>query len=432
MPVGTNRYGPARRSRARANPPSPRTDASPNDRVRRCAIPRLLRPARALADPAANLLLPPRSPVRVGTAHTTKSTRPHPLLARLMRERLREHSGHLEAQHREAGGDFDSDDDDGTSDAGGDVAGTSRETSPEGRDDDADGSIVDDIVDDFDLHEDDEGGGFDSDAGRREETTLIPKASRSKMSRAQKRAGASATPEGARLVDLVRAEAATRDDAFAETSPSQRRVNALLRMERRAKAEAEALGRGGNPAHAAPPPPPADRRLSRAAPIPTRGPRRAPASSISRGASSGAPPRRAARPLSSPPPPPLRRASRRSAPSAVRPALPREEETLRSRPGRDVQAAHLEEDARDGRGRARARERRAAARGVPPEKRHQRLTRTRRANRRARASGGGERTATDVSARVVDPDAFFSGRRLGEAGEARGLVRARDQSLARH
>ena len=183
----------------------------------------------------------------MGTAHTTKSTRPHPLLARLMRERLREHSGHLEAQHREAGGDFDSDDDDGTSDAGGDVAGTSRETSPEGRDDDADGSIVDD----FDLHEDDEGGGFDSDAGRREETTVISKASRSKTSRAQKRAGASATPEGARLVDLVRAEAATRDDAFAETSPSQRRVNALLRMERRAKAEAEALGRGGNPARRA-------------------------------------------------------------------------------------------------------------------------------------------------------------------------------------
>ena len=311
MPVGTNRYGPARRSRARESqfasngrvaerPRAPLCDSAPSPSP------------RALADPAANLLLPPRSPVRVGTAHTTKSTRPHPLLARLMRERLREHSGHLEAQHREAGGDFDSDDDDGTSDAGGDVAGTSRETSPEGRDDDADGSIVDDIVDDFDLHEDDEGGGFDLDAGRREETTLISKASRSKMSRAQKRAGASATPEGARLVDLVRAEAATRDDAFAETSPSQRRVNALLRMERRAKAEAEALGRGGNPARRAAAA--GGSASSRAAPIPTRGPRRAPASSISRGASSGAPPRRAARPLSSPPPPPLRRASRRSAP----------------------------------------------------------------------------------------------------------------------
>ena len=226
-PTGTDPHA----DRARANRNSPRTDASPNERPRAPLCDSAPSPSpRALADPAANLLLPPRSPVRVGTAHTTKSTRPHPLLARLMRERLREHSGHLEAQHREAGGDFDSDDDDGTSDAGGDVAGTSRETSPEGRDDDADGSIVDD----FDLHEDDEGGGFDSDAGRREETTLISKASRSKTSRAQKRAGASATPEGARLVDLVRAEAATRDDAFAETSPSQRRVNALLRMERRA------------------------------------------------------------------------------------------------------------------------------------------------------------------------------------------------------
>ena len=141
-------------------------------------MPRVASLPRALADPP-RAILPPRSPVRVGTAHTTKSTRPHPLLARLMRERLREHSRHLEAQHREAGGDSASDSDD---DGPRDVAGTSRATSP------SNGADSASIVDDFDLHEDDEGGGFDSDAGRREETTLISKASRSKMSRAQKRA----------------------------------------------------------------------------------------------------------------------------------------------------------------------------------------------------------------------------------------------------
>ena len=213
---------------------------------------------------------------------------------------------------------------------------------------------------------------------------------------------------------------------LAERPLHKRRVNALLRMERRAKAEA-GLSAGRQPGA------PRRRRrrrigVLRAAPSPTR-----PAAFRfldSRGASSGTP--REGRALcrlpASPAPAHLGEARRR----AVRPALPREEETLRSRPGRDVQAAHLEEDARDGRGRARARERRAAARGVPPEKRHQRLTRTRRANRRARASGRRRAHGDGCIGARRRSDAFFSGRRLGEAGEARGLVRARDQSLARH
>jgi hypothetical protein len=167
----------------------------------------------------------------VGTAHTTKSTRPHPLLARLMRERLREHSRHLEAQHREAGGDSGSDSDDDARDATGDVAGTSREASPSNDADD------ESIVDDFDLHEDDEGGAFDSDAGAGRDDVATNRSIRA----------AAATPEGRRLVDLVRLESMALDDAIASgASPSQRRVNALLRMERRAKAEAE-RGRGGNP-----------------------------------------------------------------------------------------------------------------------------------------------------------------------------------------
>jgi hypothetical protein len=184
---------------------------------------------RRLADPPSRIL--PRSPVRVGTAHTTKSTRPHPLLARLMRERLREHSRHLEAQHREAGGDSGSDSDDDARDLTGDVAGTSREASPSNDADD------ESIVDDFDLHEDDEGGAFDSDAGAGRDDVATNRSIRA----------AAATPEGRRLVDLVRLESMALDDAIASgASPSQRRVNALLRMERRAKAEAE-RGRGGNP-----------------------------------------------------------------------------------------------------------------------------------------------------------------------------------------
>ena len=117
-------------------------------------MPRVASLPRALADPP-RAILPPRSPVRVGTAHTTKSTRPHPLLARLMRERLREHSRHLEAQHREAGGDSASDSDD---DGPRDVAGTARATSP------SNGADSVSIVDDFDLHEDEDGGGGDNDS----------------------------------------------------------------------------------------------------------------------------------------------------------------------------------------------------------------------------------------------------------------------------
>ena len=193
---------------------------------------------RRLADPPRAIL--PRSPVRVGTAHTTKSTRPHPLLARLMRERLREHSRHLEAQHREAGGDSASDSDDDARDGSGDVAGTSREASPS---DDADDES---IVDDFDLHEDDEGGAFDSDARAGRDDVATNRSIKSRDGFA-----AAATPEGRRLVDLVRAESRVKNDAIASgASPSQRRVNALLRMERRAKAEAE-RGRGGNPGRVA-------------------------------------------------------------------------------------------------------------------------------------------------------------------------------------
>jgi hypothetical protein len=148
-----------------------------------------------------------------------------------MRERLREHSRHLEAQHREAGGDSGSDSDDDARDLTGDVAGTSREASPSNDADD------ESIVDDFDLHEDDEGGAFDSDAGAGRDDVATNRSIRA----------AAATPEGRRLVDLVRLESMALDDAIASgASPSQRRVNALLRMERRAKAEAE-RGRGGNP-----------------------------------------------------------------------------------------------------------------------------------------------------------------------------------------
>ena len=387
---------------------------------------------RALADPAANLLLPPRSPVRVGTAHTTKSTRPHPLLARLMRERLREHSGHLEAQHREAGGDFDSDDDGGTSDAGGDVAGTSRETSPEGRDDDADGSIVDD----FDLHEDDEGGGFDSDAGRREETTLISKASRSKTSRAQKRAGASATPEGARLVDLVRAEAATRDDAFAETSPSQRRVNALLRMERRAKAEAEALGRGGNPA----------RRAAAAAGGSASFARRAnpdarPAARSSfldfAGSFFGRTPEKGGAPsvVSPASPAPARISEKRAAAlfdrlyhEKKKPSDRDPDETFKPRISRKTRAMGADVHARENDGLPRVEYLLKKGTNVLRE----RAARTAELER----LGGGERTATDVSARVVDPTRFFldegSGRPV-KPGDSyvRAIKVLRDTELAK-
>ena len=193
-------------------------------------MPRVASLPRALADPP-RAILPPRSPVRVGTAHTTKSTRPHPLLARLMRERLREHSRHLEAQHREAGGDSASDSDD---DGPRDVAGTSRATSP------SNGADSASIVDDFDLHEDEDGGGGDNDS----DAAGLGLDDSEKKERARTPRAAPATPEGRRLVDLVRAEAAARDDAGA--SPSQRRVNALLRMERRAEAERE-RGRGGPP-----------------------------------------------------------------------------------------------------------------------------------------------------------------------------------------
>ena len=406
--------------------------------MRRCEIPRgiLLRPRARSLTPPRTLLLPPRSPVRVGTAHTTKSTRPHPLLARLMRERLREHSGHLEAQHREAGGDFDSDDDDGTSDAGGDVAGTSRETSPEGQDDDADGSIVDD----FDLHEDDEGGGFDSDAGRREETTFDrSKASRSKMSRAQKqkRAGASATPEGARLVDLVRAEAATRDDAFAETSPSQRRVNALLRMERRAKAEAEAdqkIGRGGVSA----------RRAAAAAGGSASFARRAnpdarPAARSSfldfAGSFFGRTPEKGINPKSPASPAPARISEKRAA--ALFDRLYREkkkpsdgdpDETFKPRISKKTRAMGADVHARENDGLPRVEYLLRKGTNVLRE----RAARTAELER----LGGGESTATDVSARVVDPTRFFldegSGRPV-KPGDSyvRAIKVLRDAELAK-
>lgn len=407
--------------------------------MRRCEIPRgiLLRPRARSLTPPRTLLLPPRSPVRVGTAHTTKSTRPHPLLARLMRERLREHSGHLEAQHREAGGDFDSDDDDGTSDAGGDVAGTSRETSPEGQDDDADGSIVDD----FDLHEDDEGGGFDSDAGRREETTFDrSKASRSKMSRnaAQKRAGASATPEGARLVDLVRAEAmSSRDDAFAETSPSQRRVNALLRMERRAKAEAEAdqkISRGGVSA----------RRAAAAAGGSASFARRAnpdarPAARSSfldfAGSFFGRTPEKGINPKSPASPAPARISEKRAA--ALFDRLYREkkkpsdfdpDETFKPRISKKTRAMGADVHARENDGLPRVEYLLRKGTNVLRE----RAARTAELER----LGGGESTATDVSARVVDPTRFFldegSGRPV-KPGDSyvRAIKVLRDAELAK-
>ena len=403
-------------------------------------MPRVASLPRALADPP-RAILPPRSPVRVGTAHTTKSTRPHPLLARLMRERLREHSRHLEAQHREAGGDFDSDDDDGTNDAGGDVAGTSRDTSPKGQDDDADGSIVDD----FDLHEDDEGGGFDSDAGRREETTTISKQnrlSRSETSRARKQKhslGASATPEGARLVDLVRAEAAIRDDAFAETSPSQRRVNSLLRMERRAMAEAEALGRGGVSAR---------RRAASAAGGSASFARRANPDARPAARSSfldfagsffgrtpekgGASSRAAVSPAS---PAPARISEKRAA--ALFDRLYREkkkpsdgdpDETFKPRISRKTRAMGADVHARENDGLPRVEYLLKKGTNVLRE----RAARTAELER----LGGGESTATDVSARVVDPTRFFldegSGRPI-KPGDSyvRAIKVLRDAELAK-
>ena len=150
-----------------------------------------------------------------------------------MRERLREHSAHLEAQHREVSADSASDPDD---DAGTrDVAGTSRETSL------SNGASEASVEDDLDDRRDnlDEGGGFDSDAARTD--AYYSSAREASPSRAT---GSSATPEGRRLVDLVRAEAAARCDAA--KTPSQRRVDALLRIERRAEAARE-RGRGGDP-----------------------------------------------------------------------------------------------------------------------------------------------------------------------------------------
>ena len=376
----------------------------------------------------------------MGTAHTTKSTRPHPLLARLMRERLREHSGHLEAQHREAGGDFDSDDDDGTSDAGGDVAGTSRETSPEAKDDDADGSIVDD----FDLHEDDEGGGFDSDAGRREETTtIISKASRSETSktsraRKQKRAGASATPEGARLVDLVRAEAATRDDAFAETSPSQRRVNALLRMERRAKAEAEALGRGGNPARRAAAAAGGSASFARRANPDARPAARSSFLDFAGSFFGRTPEKGGARSvvsLEGASPAPARISEKRAA--ALFDRLYREkkkpsdgdpDETFKPRISRKTRAMGADVHARENDGLPRVEYLLKKGTNVLRE----RAARTAELER----LGGGESTATDVSARVVDPTRFFldegSGRPV-KPGDSyvRAIKVLRDTELAK-
>jgi hypothetical protein len=376
----------------------------------------------------------------VGTAHTTKSTRPHPLLARLMRERLREHSGHLEAQHREAGGDFDSDDDDGTSDAGGDVAGTSRETSPEAKDDDADGSIVDD----FDLHEDDEGGGFDSDAGRREETTtIVSKASRSETSktsraRKQKRAGASATPEGARLVDLVRAEAATRDDAFAETSPSQRRVNALLRMERRAMAEAEALGRGGVSARRAAAAAGGSASFARRANPDARPAARSSFLDFAGSFFGRTPEKGGARSvvsLEGASPAPARISEKRAA--ALFDRLYREkkkpsdgdpDETFKPRISRKTRAMGADVHARENDGLPRVEYLLKKGTNVLRE----RAARTAELER----LGGGESTATDVSARVVDPTRFFldegSGRPV-KPGDSyvRAIKVLRDAELAK-
>ena len=421
-PTGTDPHA----DRARANRTPPRTDASPNE-PRAPLCDRAPSPSpRALADPAANLLLPPRSPVRVGTAHTTKSTRPHPLLARLMRERLREHSGHLEAQHREAGGDFDSDDDDARADAGGDVAGDVPRDEPRGTRDDADGSIVDD----FDLHEDDEGGGFDSDAGRREETT-VSKASRSKTSRAQKRAGAAATRRGRAAGGSGARRGGDPGRRFCRPSPSQRRAltrcsawSVAPRLRLRLSAEAAT--------------PRARRRRRRRigvfrAPRQSRRarPRRAPASSISRGARRAHPEKGGAPSVVSPPPRSgahLGEARRR----AVRPALPREEETLRSRPDEARFKPRISRKTRAMGADVHARENDGLPRVEYLLKKGTNVLRERAARTATSSSAGRRRAHGDVvSARVADPRAFLD---EGSGGRYKpgGLVRARDQSLARH
>jgi hypothetical protein len=165
------------------------------------------------------------SPVRAGTAHTTKSTRPHPLLARLMRERLREHSAHLEAQHAQAnvgdgdGGEIDDDETIGGDERENELVSFPRDqtrAAPTLSDDDDDDVDDDDLVDDFDDSQSDEE--FDLKSARERNQNQNPNPP---------------TPEGRRLVDLVRAEA-DRGGSGAGTaaSPSQRRVNSLLRMER--------------------------------------------------------------------------------------------------------------------------------------------------------------------------------------------------------
>ena len=138
----------------------------------------------------------------------------------MMRERLREHSTHLEAQHRNAVGDEDDDVDDEEDDEDERVLdhqdrGRSRERRASTPTDDDEESIVDDFGNDSD-------GGFDGGAIQ------------------SRHYAHAATPEGQRLVDLVRLEA-DKDDA---ASPSQRRVNALLRMERQAVLEQGAGGPG--------------------------------------------------------------------------------------------------------------------------------------------------------------------------------------------
>jgi len=169
------------------------------------------------------------------------------LLVRLMRERLREHSRHLEAQHRQAVGDSD------------------------GGDEDA--SRTDDEDDDDDARSaGDSSGETQGDAApleaseEEEEASTLNVALRLKDEKlnderrlvSERRRGSDAsnptnatkgmikplstkppnTPEGQRLVDLVRADV----EKKSRVSPSQRRVRALLKMERVVGTEARGDG----------------------------------------------------------------------------------------------------------------------------------------------------------------------------------------------
>jgi len=236
----------------------------------------------------------------------------------------------------------------------------------------------------------------------------------------------------------VRAEAmSSRDDAFAETSPSQRRVNALLRMERRAKAEAEAdqkIGRGGVSA----------RRAAAAAGGSASFARRAnpdarPAARSSfldfAGSFFGRTPEKGINPKSPASPAPARISEKRAA--ALFDRLYREkkkpsdgdpDETFKPRISKKTRAMGADVHARENDGLPRVEYLLKKGTNVLRE----RAARTAELER----LGGGESTATDVSARVVDPTRFFldegSGRPV-KPGDSyvRAIKVLRDAELAK-